>query len=385
MERAFRVLESIGARRREIRSKAGTKLDSMLVRYRDVKTKIEENGGMICDSFPLQIVSKKHEGKNEKLYCKKSEGSVDQYVDLITRNPGQTTEKWEKFCKETLSKLGLKKVMLGGEEAYIAKEWGGMKNPIRPTPNQLFVRCNAPTECMAMGKRDTMRHVLGCRGDVLCFDYPGSNRSEGIPSEGAYYLSGETMVEYGHHDLGYDWKNIWVFGFCLGGAVACHLAAKYHKEGINLSTQNAFADLLGTYKQQIWPANRLAPHGIDAIKSEDPRVTSRVQQDGFDNVEKLRAAANKGKSGYAFIINTEQDTTIGRHSHENLVAVADRAFEKISACNYSCPLSGNAHSYDVLGDPLVFKQFIELLVEKDRREAEGPHEATARASSILAS
>ena len=72
LDQAFYCLERAGGIRSFTYSKDGTKLDTMLIRYKDVKATIEKNGGKIVQSFPINNIEQKKEGQNLVTYCREN-------------------------------------------------------------------------------------------------------------------------------------------------------------------------------------------------------------------------------------------------------------------------------------------------------------------------
>lgn len=356
LEKGFTALTNIGGIRTPTLSKDGTQLDTMLIRASDVMATIANNGGKFVESLPISPYEN---------YFEENRYSPDHYVDVII--PKKNDEQWQSFCKETLGNLGLERTVIrlrSGEivEAYITNHWDDA-SPVKPKKGQCFVRCNSPTESYPMAKRDIMRRTfLG--QDVLCFDYRGTWKSEGVPSEGGYYLDAETMVEKAVHDYGYAWSDIWAEGFCLGGAVATHLKRKYHDEGINLFVQNTFGKMRKTLDAQVFPASHIAPLGMKGLQSQDPSVEELVEEDGFDSVGKLESLEEK--KGTTLVVNTDTDRIVHEDSHETYAEAA----EKASAVAYRilyCPLDRekDGHRLDVFSDRETWQQAVAYIAEKD--------------------
>ncbi len=59
----------------------------------------------------------------------------------------------------------------------------------------------------------------------LAFDYPGYGKSAGRPSEAALYASARAAHSHLVHSLGFQPKQIAIYGCSLGGAVAMELAS----------------------------------------------------------------------------------------------------------------------------------------------------------------
>jgi len=369
---ALSILENMGGIRSNTRTKDGVKLDSMIIRYQDVLREIEKHGGTIKSCLPIHINDVKKTGKETICICQENHASPKEYVDIILKDETKSDSDWDSFCEKNLSRLGLEKAKLtlaGGRfvEGYIVKHWNE-SNPTRPKEGQCFVRCNAPTESYPMSKRDIFRHVLAMRSDMLCFDFRSSGESEGTPTEGGCYADAEAMVEKAVHEYGYKWKDIWAEGFCEGAAIALHLKKKYHDKGINVFTQNGFDCMNNTLRQQIFPADRLAPWVSNELKSRDPKVQSLVFEDCFDSVGKLQSLtkSQEPKKGVSIIVNTDTDTTVHPDSHARLKAAAEKVSEKCFSHFFNHPIKGkNGHSYDVLGERSVWDKVVTYITHKD--------------------
>lgn len=371
LEQAFGALTEVGGVRFNSFSKDGTRLDTMLIRYRDIVKKVEEKGGKVVNAMPVWVDDEIEKNGQLTIYCKENHNHPNKHFDLII--PESEDEEWGTFYNEVLLSLGLQKIvveLINGKkvEGILMHQWPE-KNPPRPKPG-LHIRSNAPTESYAMAKRDILRRVLGLKSDVLAYDYRGTWKSEGVPTEGGYYIDAETMVDMAVDEFGYQFNDIWADGFCLGSGVAVHLLRKYHDKGINLIIQNGFDSLLNTTKEQMFPAKYLAPLGLGEVKSRDPKICSLVAQDSFDSVGKIRALGKKERKGTSIIINTDTDTTIHPLSHDQLSAVIDR-ISKTSSIMYSPkgPIRHrNGHSLDVLADPDTWRKTVQLITAKDYPE-----------------
>lgn len=209
-----------------------------------------------------------------------------------------------------------------------------------------------------MSKADIMRRVfLG--QDVLCFDYRGTWESEGIPSEGGYYLDAEAAFEKAK--ALYPPNQIWIDGFCEGGAVANHLYTKYHDLGVNLFMQNPFDSMSSVLSQQA----SFAPMGIDGIKSGDEAIEQLVEEDGFDNLRKLEKLAGSEKKGCAIVVSTDTDRIVGPDAHQHVVA----AVEKVAAQTFDVVYSPedrekDGHRLDVLSNGPIWRKVVSHLADK---------------------
>lgn len=371
LEQAFGILENIGGVRFPVYSKDGTKLDTMMLRYADIKKQIEAHGGQIAKCMPVTIEGDIQEGKERTYRCKKGHHptGVNEYVDVIL--PNGESETWGNYFNTTLLSLGLERAeikMPSGKivQGLIVKHWHTSR-PDRPKPGQCFVRCNAPTESFPMAKRDIMRRIFGTEGDCLLFDYRGTWKSQGVPSEGGYYLDAETIVEKAMHEYGYKPEDIWVDGFCLGSAIAMHAYRKYHDLGINIFVQNPFDSMLRTFQTQMFPGNILGPLGISEIKSWDPFIRNTTDEDCFDNIVKLEKLQGQPKKGTAIIVNTDTDTTVPNNAHFRLATAMSQVAEKCFTTYYRHPIRDkNGHSMDILSDTMLWNKVVAQIAEKDK-------------------
>lgn len=360
LEHGFEVLTNIGGVRETTPSKDGTKLDSMRITYQNVVATIERNGGKIVKSFPIDSIV-----QGEATQCKEARKAPSEYVDIII--PQESGPVWNSFYQNTLQHLKLEKATITMEngtvaEGFILNHWNE-KNPKRPKEGQCVIRCNSPTESYPIGKRDAMRFVfLGL--DVLLFDYRGTWKSKGIASEGGYYIDAEAIFEKATNTFGYQPKDIWLSGFCEGGAVATYLKKKYHKLGVNLFVQNAFDTMENVLRQQVFPASHIAHLGIDGIKSDDPKITSRVEQDGFNNIYKLESLDTK--EGIGIVVHGGPDRVIHPDSHKRFVAAAEKVTTKTCAITFEHPDPTECrHRFDVLSDRKTWNKVVSCIAEKE--------------------
>jgi len=352
---AYNALIKMGGIQKDVYSKDGTKLNTMMFSYERMKQTIEGFGGEIVSTLPITIQDRSKKGSKESTIgaTQVRTEEAEEFADVILFNENQNRcnkTLWNELCKDGLNHLGLEKIKLtrNGQlvEGYVIKHWDS-ENPNRPKEGQCIIRCCSPTESYPMAKRDIARHVLGLRADLFAWDHPGTWRSEGLATEGGYYAAAETIVDMAHHEYGYDIKDMWSCGFCLGAAVAIHLKKKYHKEGINLFVQNAFNSMRQTFKQQDWPANKLAIYGLPEVESHDPLTRALVEQDRFDSLGKLENL--EGQYGTSIFIHTSTDQTIDPNSCADLVTAGYFCSEKVHSFMFEPERKDkNGHSLDVL-------------------------------------
>lgn len=358
LEKAFKILENVGGIREFTSSKDGSKLDSMRITYKNVKAAIETNGGQIIQCLPISSQDKNYQVNRV---------APTEYADVII--PQENHPLWETFYKETLSNLKMEKASFTLENGsivhgFIINHWNE-SDPKRPEPGHCYIRSPSPGVSFAQVKSPMMKMVLCLQADMICFDNPGTWKSEGTPSEGAYYLAGEAMVEKAIHTFDYEPKNITIDGFCGGGLTAAHLYEKFHHLGINLFIQNTPDNLFNVICQQAWPASYLAPYAIDGVQSCDPKIKALVKQNNFDSVEHFNSLEGKPKRGHVTILHTKGDKTVDPNSHERLVSAAAKVAEKV------CPImntpigkSKDPHRDEVVDVPETWKLIMKCIIDK---------------------
>lgn len=383
--RAFESLVKAGMTQTETWTKDGIKLDSMLIRYRDILEKIKAHGGSHVFSLPVQWDKGDRTEVNGKTYhlkCTETSGATDQFIDIIIPDADKCSKCWNEFSAKTLAKFGVETLELTRENGevvrgYVTKHWNNKEDKrnadgdfIRTDLNLPIIAPCAPTEVKECRKRTLLQYVLAHRADVYAYDYRGSGKNEGAPSEGGYYLGLEAAVEKMRDFYGHKISRMLIDGFCLAGGVVAHAKRKYHKDGINIITQNTFCCLLHTLKNQIWPANLLSPSGVDEVRSRDPRIKAllgKFQEDSFNTVKKYSEL--EGKEGVMIIINTASDKTVDPKTHERTISVAKRVSKHCKPIWFEGGIPGaNNHSFNVMSDLELFNQVSRYIIAIDHPE-----------------
>ena len=83
---------------------------------------------------------------------------------------------------------------------------------------------------------DYVQRLFEMNQDVLLISYRGYSKSTGKPTEKGIYIDGESALKYATDDLGYDEKEITIFGRSLGTTVAIHIAQNRIFNGLILVT-----------------------------------------------------------------------------------------------------------------------------------------------------
>ncbi|MEC4893510.1 MAG: alpha/beta hydrolase [Oscillatoria sp. PMC 1051.18] len=106
--------------------------------------------------------------------------------------------------------------------------------------------------------------------DVFLFDYRGYGRSQGkFPVEKQVYEDAETAFNYLVEERGISPKEIFVYGFSLGGAIAIELAT-HHPEIPAMIIQGSFTSLREMSNHKSWyfrlfPVDLLLIHKFDSL------------------------------------------------------------------------------------------------------------------------
>jgi dienelactone hydrolase len=180
-----------------------------------------------------------------------------------------------------------------------------------------------------MNRTEILRHLFAGH-DVLAWDPRGTAESTGEASEGGYYLDVDVVYHYAVAN-GYRPEKIYAFGFCKGAACAAHLKKKYHHLGLNAVLSNPYTSMKGVVENYGWLGRLASRFGLKAIQSTDPAITHRVEQDYFDNVNKLRNLPHS--NGKLIVIHTKTDNMMP-------YASAERLFD---AFNYAGPIFEIVH------------------------------------------
>jgi len=93
---------------------------------------------------------------------------------------------------------------------------------------------------------DYAKRLFDMNQDVLLISYRGYSKSSGKPNEKGIYIDGETAVDYVKDSLGYDEKEITIFGRSLGAAVAIHISQNRDFNNVILVTPMASGKEMAT-------------------------------------------------------------------------------------------------------------------------------------------
>lgn len=315
-EHSITLLEQLGGVRSNVQTLAGDQVDSLFIRYADVKKKIEEMGGYWTSDWSGRQL-------------------------IYGKNPNDP--KWKSFYAEVLSHMGWEETDYKGKRALIP--YAGKLL----SPSGCFYHLQSAAGCIGF-QRKFIGQVLAQQCDYFSVDFPGVGRSTGRPSEGAYNAAGEAGL---HRliELGYGPKNLIVLGNCLGGATACYLKGKYPRIG-RLLLDRPFADIEPVLRGQ----NLLAPYGIDELLSSDWRL--HALQNRFKTAEWLSSEKKEGKIVLAF---TDNDTVVGP-TREAMLKAAEKAARETVEILYKNPnQKREGHTIALTREPELWRKCVEAL------------------------
>lgn len=221
-------------------------------------------------------------------------GQIDRTAQVILPKSDTSKETFDRLC-DMLRKL---------EPDKVNRKIPLPKAPAGTVP--MVVHFHSPGRSMMMDTHWILTH-LAAGYDICVSDLRGTMESTGVPTEGGYYLDAEAIFQHVLNQ-GYAPDKIWLSGYCEGAAVAAHLKAKYHAQGVHLVIQNTFHSATDLIKGYGWLGRTLAPYGIQALQSKDPAITTLVKQDGFSLEEKFQHLPPT--TGQFFVVTTDTDRTV---------------------------------------------------------------------------
>ncbi len=348
-----KIFEDLGGMRFVKETPDGlAKIEYMLLTVENVQRKIEQKGGKW-----MEIAVDPPATKSMYKTAADSQKSLHYIYAIFAKNE---SPEWEDFFNNVLNKVGWEKATLDfqGKTKEILVTSHLKEKYLKRSP-ACFMRCHSPGRCYGMDKKYISRH-LSARKDLCLFDYRGTHNSTGTPSEGGYYLDAETIFHELLNRHSYQPQQIWVTGFCLGGAVAAFLKTKYHDLGIHYVGENTFTSLLSVINNQIQPFAYMGRIAINAIKSLESSITSRVDQDEFNTLEKFSKVNSERKNAVCVFINTDADTILPKNSGERLYLSASKTNTAFQIIHISTR-QNNPHVDHVFDEERVWNKYLEII------------------------
>jgi alpha/beta superfamily hydrolase len=328
------------------------KIDYMLLTVENVQKRIEQKGGKWIEIAIFPPTTK-------SVYQTADDAQKSSHYIYAIFAENETPE-WGSFFHNVLCMIGWERATLefqGKTKEILVTSYRKGKHPERN--HACFMRCHSPGRSYGMDKKYISRH-LSARKDLCLFDYRGTHKSIGTPSEGGYYLDAEAIFHELLQRHSYQPQQIWVTGFCLGGAVAAFLKVKYHDLGIHYVGENTFTSLLSVIDNQIQPFAYMGRIAIHAIKTLEASITSRVEQDEFNTLEKFSKIKSERKNAICVFINTDADTILPKNSGEKLYSSASKTNTAFQITHISTRRN-NPHVDHVFDEDRVWDKYLEII------------------------
>lgn len=324
------------------------KIEYCHIKYENVKEAIETHGGEWIELSAVEEVT------GHWVECREEPG---EKIEVIVQNETLSKEEWRDFYENSLSKMGWTPIILrrNGKStaALLTAKWSAKQQ--RPTPGLCFIRSHSPTSSWAMERHYVAQH-LSLHADLFLYDYRGTYKSEGIPSEGGYNLDIRAVYEEAKK-RGYPNEKIFATGFCLGGGPSSSL----RREGdIHLVLENSFDSLERVLDTRSWLIRWLAKIGLPEIQSKEKEIRKHTHQNYFNAVEHLQNAKYNDKRT-TFLIDTKPDTLLAPDAPERLSKAAAKAGSVFSKTFYPPSSCKNGHSLNPLDDASVWQAYVQKI------------------------
>jgi dienelactone hydrolase len=224
--------------------------------------------------------------------------------------------------------------------------------PNQPRPMMLIA--HSPGRSQDMDRRDIAKFLAaGC--DVCTFDMRGTVDSTGSPSEGGYYNDADAVIQKLLRE-GTAPNQIFISGFCEGGAIGAYLKKKYHHLGVHFIGSNLFTSLKDVIEGHGILGYLGSRFGLQAL--QDPKLS--VQQDFFNNVEKFRNLPRS--EGKFILIHTDTDQLMPRGTVQKLCEAIDNSGPVHEILRIHPNPKANGHAEPPYQDPVVWRRLARLLV-----------------------
>ena len=146
--------------------------------------------------------------------------------------------------------------------------------------------------------------------------------------------------------------------------MAAHIAAKYHRLGVNFVGANLFDSMHGLVLNHGCIGKAFGPPSIPALFSKDPAITSLVAQDGFNTAEKFRnlPPLDPGippTAGKFIFISTDTDETVPEDSVDKICQAINNPALTTHIVRHGP--GKNDHTFPPYEDPAVWKQLVTVM------------------------
>lgn len=360
------ILKAIGGRPKQMELLDGrSKFDYMFFSQHRFKQAVEANGGTFL------TFTRGHSNVSIMSTSKwLSERMEEAEITILCQNlENDNQHRWPVFQETILRKMGwdtLQVQWADGEirEAILFDVSTATCLPfdLEKEEQKCFLRCHAPGLTYSWDRNYIGQHLA--LGDVLVFDYPGTQLNTGIASEGAYYLAAESMLRLLTDSKGYKSGNVFATGFCLGSCVAAYLKSQHHADELNYVAEHPPRSVEDICNAQSWPCPIVAQIGLPGITSQEVDV----EQDLFNTLQKLSNLGSYNNS-LTIIISTDTDKLIPAGTYEDLCDAACSASQVHHLIHEGSP-EEDGHTTFPLEDPSTWQQYKKLILPPRTQEGE---------------
>lgn len=350
VNRSKKILEALGGVERVLKTPDGlAEIRYMLLTYDNFKRIVESHGGTIQD---VHVGFERDQGT----YCTHSNSEEKLHLRVLIP-PSSPTSDWKEF-ESSLDKMNWPRKVMGSpngkQEVYILSD----------TPaesSSCILNVHTARRSYAMDRKYISQH-LGSGFSVCGYDPRGTHESTGTATEGGHYLDAKTVLEALHHTHGFPIDKIWATGSCGGGPIVAFLKKEFHERGINIVLQNTYTSLEATIRNQPFPASWIGWYGMNWLKSEDPEITSLVEQDSFNSLQKLQSLAPyKGEhGGTSIVLYSTRDTTLAPEEGSRLSAAAEKIGKTYTMVR-DTPQGEDGHIHNPLEEPAIWNKYVQII------------------------
>jgi len=234
----------------------------------------------------------------------------DQEVLAITP-PSNLTKEWELF-KEKL--LHLRFTEKNG--MIITSSYADKIDHVS-SPKCFFYTHTTSTSFISDWKRAGF--YLGAKQDICFYDNGNIWKNSGrIVSESSFYLEADSVLQklIPHYEL----DQIWVGGSCGGAPLAAYIKAKYHQEGINFFSEQAFVSLEEFKK----PMSSTIDYYLKRSLEDPGQVKEDYPQECQFDLKKLWQDLQLMDRGKIVVIEVENDEHLSQDNYKQYIECAQK-------------------------------------------------------------
>ena len=275
-----------------------------------------------------------------------------------------TQPAWKEFKKNTLLQFGWKEQTLrfdsGCVDVIITSSDANLI-PYRTWAPRCFLYCRSASGPFIID-RPRAGFYLGLKQDFCFFSSRGIWKSEGTPSEAAFYLDMEAVYEKLQSLNPYNPEQLWIGGFCGGTPVAAHLKKKLHASGVNFFAEQGFSNFERDFVAPKPLSRFLMPWFLRTLYSRDiPRqLVDRPLECNF-NIDGLWRDLKQSQKGKIVLIHARHDELISPAVKELFAELAARVNKVVVRIYFTPPRGVNGHSADFFIDSQARTLFVKAV------------------------